>query len=310
MGLFSRSKSKSKKKGGRSRKAKPAGPAIDRESLLRWMRVAAWLIAVGGIAAGWYFGRAALVDYVGDRRAAVPEVKIVDAPPWMSPALSRQIRHTVAARVAPDPLDAESLESAAATLQQNPWVERVHGVSREFGGRIEVRAAYRAPVGLIHARDGYHLVDQHGRRLPGAYAQEQLDALDLPVITGVSAAPPREGEPWSGGDVSAGLQLATFIAAQPFADAVEAVDVTNFAGRHDASRPHLLLMTEDGAVRWGRAPGAEQFYEPPAETKLEHIQRVRRKYGSIDAGGQIVDVFGDSVFIHPRRAIRYTAGGE
>ncbi len=267
--------------------------------LRRLGRPMGWLLAIAALAVGWSAAERWLAGYVGKRRAGEPSVVLVDQPVWMGDRLQAKLQGTVGEVISPNPLDGEGLTRAARRLARNPWVEDVHRVRRRSPEKVTVHASYREPVALVRARDGFHLIDRKVRRLPGIYSREQLAKLDLPVIKGVEAPPPRQGKPWSGHDVRAGLKLALLIEGESFANEVQAIDVSNDRGRENPRDPHLTLVTDDGAVRWGRPPGEEKYYEPKPEEKLEHIRKLRERFGSIDAGGKVVDVYTDQVLIHP-----------
>ncbi|MAE61098.1 MAG: hypothetical protein CMJ49_07055 [Planctomycetaceae bacterium] len=274
------------------------------------IRTAAWMLSVLLIVGVWWLARHALHDYVGHARSALPRVVLAETPAWMTAPLAREIRQLVAASVDPDPLDAASLDATSTLLASNPWIAQVHRVRREYDGVITVDATFREPAAVIAWDGGFELIDGHGCRLPATYDESQLEALELPVISGVAARPPRPGVIWVGTDVQAGLKLALLMETTRYARQIQAVDVGNHDGRIDSAEPHLQLVTRHAQVRWGRCPGDELYYEPDTATKLRHLERVNRSYGSIDAGGQIVDVFGDAVLIHPNTptSMRLTGG--
>lgn len=312
MGLFLFGKGKSKPKG----KAKPkrqwsktnAATGFDATRTYRLVRIATTLVVLAGLGIGVYFGQTYLKQRIAEQQATAVDVHLVDAPAWLGESRIAELESEVAAVVRADPLDRRSLDKAAAMLASNAWVERVRRIDRGYRGRVDVHLIYREPVALVGARDGFHLVDAEARRLPGVYPYQQVKALGLPAITGVSAAPPAEGDPWPGADVRAGLKLAMLLAGTPWAAQVRAVDVANHAGRADRSYPHLSIITADGTVRWGRTPGEESIYEPPVDEKLAMLERIADSYrGSIDAGGRVVDVFLDTPMIHSESAVRYTA---
>lgn len=293
-------------------KRKPASKAKSRSAAdpsrraARW-RAVLWVVVVAGVGAGLYFGQTMLVDRVGNQHAAQVHVELVNAPAWMGENRLEGLRRTVRDAVTADPLDQASLEQAAAEFNANAWVERVVRIHRLDYGKVTVEAVYRQPVALVGARDGFHLVDHLGHRLPGVYPYEQLKQLGLPAITGVRAAPPNEGDMWPGQDVQAGITLAMRLAREPFAKQVRGIDVANYDGRSQHGYPHLTLITTAGAVRWGRAVGREEIYEPPADEKLAMLRRVNQSHGSIDAGGQVVDVYLDTPMIHAAGTTRYTS---
>jgi len=309
-----------RRKGGK-RKSKPARKWADRSggdepAPGRWRRrakVMAIVLAVGGLTAGAWLGYGPLREQVAGRRTAAareqaPRVHLRELPAWMRRGEARRIAGRVAELAGDNPLDRQALADAADYLQAEAWVKRVNHVRRRADGTIEVHADWRQPVALVGARDGYHLISASGVRLPGVYDHSQLADLGLTAITGVQAAPPLQGRAWPGEDVQAGLKMVKLLAGQRFGDQVRGVDVTNYAGRADADYPHISLVTAEGMVRWGRAPGEAGIYEPNVPEKLDMLRRVAARYdGRIDAGGQTVDVYLDTPLIHPSGRARYTS---
>lgn len=309
MGWFLTKKTAKKGRRGKS-KQKTAARPWDPQKTLRVMRVCGWTLALGLGIGAWFYGQSALESRLGATRATLPRVELVDAPGWMPGAVVDGLRATVAATVNPNPFDGASLAEAADALQRSAWIERVYRVHRKPAGEIEIIASYRRPIALIQAEDGCHLVDVRGIVLPLVYAPAKAAEIGLPLIRGVAQDPPRPGGAWAGGDVRAGLRLGMLVSAQSWADQVKAIDVSNYGGRRDAGKAHLSLLTDDGAVRWGRAPGDEQFYEPPAATKLAHIDLLIRKFADLTPGRQDVDVSGDTIVTYPRAetaTVQYTS---
>ena len=310
MGWFLHSNKKTKRRppAGRKKKTAPKKKAEwDPQRTLRAIRLVVWLVAIGALAFAWAYGGDWLQRRVAERRAALPRVELHEAPVWLSGYVGEQLRTAVSAAVEADPFDQQSLRRAAEHLRLSPWVQRVRRVVRRPDGVVEVHASYREPVALVEARDGYHLVDRRGVRLPAVYTADTIDRLGLGVIRNVNAAPPRAGRVWRGDDVRAGLELAQVVAEQLWREQVEAIDVANYGGRIDPGRPHLVLRTGEGLVRWGRPPGREKFYEPHTQRKLHHLDLVLERFGTIDADGRVVDIFRDNVLIHPDEDIRSAA---
>ncbi|MHC4995479.1 MAG: cell division protein FtsQ/DivIB [Planctomycetota bacterium] len=273
-------------------------PDIDPESMRRGIHAVACVVIVFGVIGGWVFGQRFLQELIAARHEGINRVDLVQAPTWMSSIISDHLRVIVSEKVTDDPFDQQSLKNAANAMAINPWVRHVDRIIRRPGGVIEVRAIYRKPVALIETSEGYHLVDQKGVLLPARYDHRAVAQLRMPVLRGVMLGQPVPGVVWPGGDVQAGLELARHIAPQKWAGQVRAIDVANYSGRSQPGQPHLILLTENGQVRWGRAPGDEQYFEPPAQTKLNHIRNILHSFPTIDAGGRTVDVFGDQVLIN------------
>lgn len=167
------------------------------------------------------------------------------------------------------------------------WVRRVEAVRRRPDGRFDVRCEYRVPVAMVQSRGGFHLVDRQGVRLPGEYS---YDARWM-TIHGVRTAPPRPGEPWTGDDLHAGLDLIELVQGRAYSSQIAGVIVDNANGRVDPRMPHLELATDrpGGRVRWGSAPGRE-IEENSVPQKLGILEANFRMTGRIDADHHVIDV--------------------
>ncbi len=258
------------------------------------------LAVAGGAGYGWQFSREALRDYAR-RRAPVAvsaqDVVLADAPGWMNDPLAASIRDLVAAEIHGRPLDAGALGRAVGALRQSPWVELVSKIEQRSLNQVIVHASYRRPVALVEGRDGYHLVDAHGMRLPGLYSASQWRSLRLPLIVGQASAPGPLGKPWPGEDLRAGLALVAQLAPTGLAQHLEAIDVS---GRDERGRVQLVLWTGEGRDRrrsahivWGLTPHAETPYEPDAGTKINRLAAVLSRRG---AQGKIIDISGAAVW--------------
>ncbi len=293
---------------GKSGKSKQRGKSTARRKSSRklpWAMMAklfAVVAVVVVLGTGWYYGELFLTRQINrDHNQNPPAIVFHELPAWLGEHRQQELANEISGKLKADPIQHDSLSAAAHRLAENPWVESVQRLVRKPGGVVVVHATYRRPAALVAARDGYHLVDTNGHRLPGVYPFEQLRALGLIAVINVGSAPPAEGDRWPGKDLAGALKLIDLIAAEPFADQVRAVDVSNYAGRMDGDKPQLRIMTDRGIVRWGRAPGEEGVYEPDAPRKMRMLADVAQQAasrGRIDADGKIVDVFHDTPMIH------------
>jgi len=296
MGWFLWRKSAGNKKKSKSKRGKSTEPRWDPRRTLMAVKVVGSAAVAALLFAGWHFTQHGLARYAKTHHAQAVQpgdVLLRDAPRWMHAQVAGDLQATVAQHVGDDPVSNTTLRKAAAALERSAWVRELEQVRRLRGGRVEVRASYREPVAVIEARDGYHLVDQRGIRLPAFPRRAAVRGMNLPIVVGVHSAPPQQGQPWTGHDVQAGLALAQLVRGQSWEHQVRSVDV----GRRDArGRIRLVLHTAAGQVRWGAPPGEGEPIEPSAQTKLERLEYVASKHnGQIDAGGQIVELYGATV---------------
>jgi len=262
------------------------------------------LAIIGGTAAiliGWVKLEQSLSNYQKTRyrhKIEIGDVELKPCPLWMSPSVKEQLQLIVARWVSSDPMDQNSLSIAAGMLDQSPWVLKVSQLSRKVDGRIAVTATYRQPLALIASPAGLRLIDNEGVLLPGIYSHGHLQLIDLPLITGVQSPAPDEcGRLWSGDEIQAAIALITLLGQESYANQITAYDVSS---RDVNGLPRLTLYTNRGMVRWGLPPGLEYPKEPDYAVKKLWLKQVAQTRGSIDAGGKIVDIYGQTIQIyHP-----------
>jgi hypothetical protein len=254
----------------------------------RYLMQAVGLILLGGLLTASIFQGRRYAEARLLSAEQLPRVELKHVPAWMNADLQARIRQ-LATPVAPrSALDHDLLVDITHILQSEPWVKQVHQVRRlsqkSPGDTIEVHCDYRAPVALVEEEGYFWMVDIDGVKLPERYARGELAsvAMDarmprLRVITGVAADAPQAGEPWTGDDLRAGIELVRLLHDRPYAADVATIDVSNFAGRRNPQSAQIVLHTlSETEIRWGRpATGAKDFFvEVTPEQKLEHIQTI------------------------------------
>lgn len=293
MGWFLTAKSSGKNKKKTSRGAKDRAWDPQRTLLgLKLLGVAALIV---GTAVGWTATERGLKTYATSARAAAvtPEsVELVDAPTWMNASLRDELRTKVAHSVNANPLDARGLRDAAAMLNDDndcPWVAAVHQVRRVPHGIVKVTAEYRQPAALVEDhrnRSHAHVVDRDGVWLEGPIDRAASRWSALPLITGVNAAPPKEGygKKWPGSDITAALELENLLHGEVYADQITAYDVSH---RDLRGRLWLVLYTDGPNIVWGLPPGEERSVEPEAPVKLAALRDWAYKHrGRINVRGR------------------------
>jgi len=157
---------------------------------------------------------------------------------------------------------AARLEKAFAA---HPWVEEVRRVEVTADRHIHVDLAFRTPVLAVPTRgkgEGaiiYRGVDAKGVLLPRSAADGSLKpqlAGDLPAPSG------RAGTVWDDRRVQTAVRTAVYL--RPYRDQL-GIDRFEFAG------DDLVVLSRQGRVVWGRAPGDERADEASADVKLERL---------------------------------------
>ncbi len=285
----------------------PAPPTKARPARRVFGRLLLHTVTLGALGYGLWYATITSRQYMEQQFAAVSSVpltiELVDKPAWMSDYLARQIAATVPRRSA-SPFDHNLLVDAVDRLKANPWVREVRQVRRAYGegpgDTLVVDCDYRAPIALVKWGQYYWLVDNDGFKLPDQFTAAELPQVtggraghtELRVVTGVRQPPPANGQRWSGGDLSAALDMAKLIHGKDYLDGVTGVDVANFGGRLSRSEAQVVLNTRDKMqVLWGRPPLSDDFYvEVPVAKKLAMLRAVAQQYGRLDAGKAWLDV--------------------
>jgi hypothetical protein len=242
-----------------------------------------------------------------------PTVVLKNRPVWMSDFLAEQIVKAARPAGAHSAFDHELLVNTVAMLKANPWIRQVKQVRRAYGQQpgdvLEVVCEYRAPVALVKWQDYFWLVDGDGIKLPEVFSAADVPRIlkgqdkkvNIRVIEGVAHAPPETGAKWPGGDLQAGLELVKLLFGRTYAEEVEKVDVSNFAGRQNLKAAQLVLVTRYNThVRWGQpvtVPADDFSPEVPASQKLAFMQAIWEENHRVDGNFNWVDIRFDTVTI-------------
>ena len=257
------------------------------------------MVVSGGLGVfGWDAARRYLLDDTAGRypqTASADHVVLEAPPPWLDRLVQQQLRDLTAFRLHRGAVDHDGLGQAVQAIEDNAWVQRVEKIRRGRQGRVIVSAEYRKPTAAVETPHGYFRVDAHGVQLPGLFLPAQLKDLGLPVIYGVTAPPPGDGKSWQDEQLDAAMSLTNALRRRPYTHQIVGVQAVE---PDRLGRSRLAIVTQRGLVKWGLPPGGGYALEPDTDVKLARLMRLYRQQGSIDAGGQIVDLSGPAVYIH------------
>jgi hypothetical protein len=156
---------------------------------------------------------------------------------------------------------AARLEKAFAA---HPWVEEVRRVEVMPDRHVRVELAFRTPILAVptRAQGGavvYRAADAYGVLLPRSTA----DASFQPRLAGDLPRPPgRAGTVWDDARVQTAVRTAVYL--RPYREKL-GIDRFEFAG------DDLVVLSRQGRVVWGRAPGDERANEASAAVKLQRL---------------------------------------
>jgi hypothetical protein len=217
------------------------------------------------------------------------ELKLVDAPAWVNEALKEKIYS--AARAGGE--DFKIDEQVAESVQQNisnyvPWLEDVSVQATHDS--LLVSGRWRKPIGLIES-GRYYYVD--AERVVLDYVP--IETLPIVKITGLmSDRVPQAGQVWEKDDLTAAVEILDLFEKmdsrvtpeKPLLFEIENIDMTNFNGRSDRSKPHIELYAKDGTrIIWGA-----EYDKWSEHLEATDVEKLGRLYTFYTAHGTILHI--------------------
>ncbi|MGE5296914.1 MAG: hypothetical protein ACM3VT_18995 [Solirubrobacterales bacterium] len=227
-------------------------------------------------------------------KAAVPlengKLMLVGVPEWAN----WDLKNCVAEKAGGTRFDVNDLTAStvAGRLASMSWLADIN--VRATHDSLLVAARWRKPIIVID-------VPEDSRKI---YVDQDLVVMKympmphLPIVTakGVSLniVPPL-GQTFDEGDVRAAVNLAVLLnqtdaaytPKTPLLEQIESIDVSNYNGRKNARKEHIILHTKDGAqIIWGAEIGEyAKHLEASDEEKIAKLYGHYREFGSL--GGEV-----------------------
>lgn len=221
-------------------------------------------------------------------------VVLINAPEWVGTQLEAQIlAHTGGSTFQ---LDDNVARLVQKNLTSSAWLDNIRASTTNKS--IEVRARYRKPIALIKSGMSPFYVDSE---------QVVIDYVPMPhllivEIKGLSLVRevPKFGEIWRRDDLNAAIMLIDRInrrdrmdtSVKPLLSEIASIDVSNYNGRKNSSRPHIILYTRDNTeIQWGAELGAWQKYlESTDEQKLAKLYGYYKEKGTLSGRVQYINL--------------------
>ena len=296
---------KKKKKAKASRPTPVRAPnRVDSATLARRKRIRQVMLGVG-IAVVAALGVILGVQLLQNRMLAEVPVKnvfVVDEAGGLDQTAIEAIKQVAMEAVRENPADRKLAEKVAARLAGNIWIKRIPpgGVVNNYDGSLAIRCEYRQPIAIVGAGGVWVRVDRDALVLPGRYLPSGVPAGKYREIVGVKSNPPPAGQVWTAEDLWAGVNILRLIDGRPFTGEITAVDVSNYKGRRNTYKAHIVLTTEkQSEIRWGRAIGTEGRIEVNHEIKLQHLEELFISQGSLNKL-EYADLRGQKVLVNLR----------
>lgn len=246
------------------------------------LRIALTIVGFALLAAGLTAGFMAMERYVKTLpqiQSRTGPLKLINPPAWFDLAWEDQMIQALGG--SHFPLDETTAQLVWERLQHIDWLEKDSVRVRITPRHVEVKAAYRRPIVSATVE---------GRR---CYVDEKMIVFDALPVTKIAVpevvgfrqrSVPSPGTVWLAEDVRAAMELARVLTlmdqqmltaeeplTKPLLDEIASIDVSNFAGRKNPAKPHLVLNVKDGQtkVHWGAAWGqASRLMEADEKEKV------------------------------------------
>ncbi len=190
-------------------------------------------------------------------------------------------------------------EDTAATVAEHlalmSWLDDIE-VEVTYN-KVFVTALWRKPVALLERGPAQFYVDTD------LVVLDYMPMSHLPIVevTGVKMGlPPVSGEVFDRDDLAAAVKLIELISRvdtdlklqNPLLEQIARIDVDNYKGRKNHSKPHLVLFSKEGTqILWGAEIGewAKRF-EATDEQKLAKLYGYYSEFGSLSAGAKYINL--------------------
>jgi hypothetical protein len=221
-------------------------------------------------------------------------VVLVDTPEWVGEQLKAKILAVAGGRTFR--LDEEAAQLVAENLKSSAWLSNINTLTTDKS--IEVHATFRKPIALVKSGLSNFYVDSE---------QVVLDYVPMPhllivEIRGLTPVVimPKFGQVWRRDDLAAAIKLLERLnrmdrdvtPTKPLLREIAAIDVSNYQGKKNSSRPHIVLYTNDNIeIQWGAELGAWQKYlESTDEQKLAKLYGYYKEKGTLSGRVQYINL--------------------
>ncbi len=271
-------------------RAKWAGPG-----LVGIMKVLAGIGVVCGIVVGLV-----LMEKYVTRTVPAPEgtveLELASVPAWVNEPLKQKV-YAAAQGGERLRLDEDTALAVQRNLaQQVVWLDDVRVQTTHDCLRIEGR--WRRPLGQIQSGPAKFYIDAEQVVLDFV-PMTDLAIVEIKGLTPTAEAP-RLGQVWRRNDLAAAINILnrldqmdrSLAIDKPLLYEIDRIDVSNFDGRKNAGRAHIVLYTKDDTeITWGAEVGKwQQHLESTDEQKLAKLYSYYKEYGTLSGGARYINL--------------------
>lgn len=162
---------------------------------------------------------------------------------------------------------------------KNPWVKKVHRVSKKYPNHISVALSPRKPMVFVVFGGQYYPVDEQGVLLPVRYEKMPSTAYFMPVVHGIEMPPPRPGEVWKETALEESLQIVDYLSAH---DLFSLLRIQRIDLEKNGSKKTVLLVMEEGQkIVWGNS--CRSLFPPVSpEQRIQALKKIHEFSMDID----------------------------
>ena len=216
-----------------------------------------------------------------------------DVPPWANYDLKARI--VALAGGNQFPIQEETAAVVARNLDAMSWLDNVE-VEVTYD-KVFVKAQWRKPVAVIERGPSKFYVDTD------LVVLDYMPMAHLPIVevTGVKIGlPPSAGAMFDRDDLAAAVKLIDLISLvdadldpkNPLLEQIASIDVSNYKGRKNHGKPHIVLRSKEGTeILWGAEIGEwPKHLEATDEQKLAKLYGYYTEFGSLSAGAKYINL--------------------
>jgi len=216
-----------------------------------------------------------------------------DVPEWVGTELKTKI--LAAAGYKNLELDEKAARLVAENLESVGWLDKVKIQTTHES--IIIKGKWRKPLALVKSGLNKFYVDAERVVL------DFVPMPNLPVVQvkGVSITKtPAVGRVLESQDITAAVTVLDALDQmdksvtpdRPLLNEIESIDVSNFNGRQNRYRPHIVLYAKDNTeIIWGAEFGTWQKHlEATDEEKLAKLYSYYKEYGSLLGGAKYINL--------------------
>ena len=251
---------------------------------LGWtLAIFAIVLVLAGIAVGFLYMEG-YVQKTSPARIVSGPLKLLDRPEWFNTELMNKVESVLGgSRIT---LDEGAAEQVTKKLETIAWLYDVRAQTKK--DCVEVTAGYRKPIAMVEKSSKKYYVDKDMVVLDYVPVSE----LSIVRVKGFAARKiPRVGTIWIDGDITAGVKLLKFFGGMdelstpdaPLLNEIANINVSNYSGKKDSKKPHLVLYALDNtAIYWGAELGrAAAYLEAPEEEKMASLYGHYKEFGTV-----------------------------